>query len=1119
MTLRIPPWAIWRKDYFSNESFDLSILTNAGDHPVQVIVNGASLFVLSITTHQPVFAIDLSRCKCEVSGTADLILAVRIVLSLAAHPNFVENNRVHFRATQSHDRNRLLAIVQRILKNDGVGINLGQDHAGETTTEARMFGSTATLRSGAVARVALDTLTVRMLQTTALQLREIRDRLGLFANVLMEDLTRAASLVSAEFRLLQGLKQTLLAPMGEDGECIRQLRSIAQSILRHSLPWVENGAAVLQQALKAQDFSSHTVQLLARLIEHIYFFSDMLAWIVHAHVMFTKPSSNQETADFALRLSQLYYVLAERPRSQHQLTALTFRLTYASQELLSMINVAYMGREVEGELRQTILQAVQVGMALQDALCKFMVSPPLPFEFDVLVAHCFHLGAVLLEVLHAAKSCPEWDYFDFETMLSIEWAKLDPLTTSLLPHPDRGRQQPSSASQYDFFDSFSSGMMDVELTGEAEEDDGFDFASMLSVHASPLENAMTVNQVYHDHARKILDTSKQLHAQALVAQNYTRDEVVTLLQKLGAFSNKLICVDPRDSSSRAWSHQFGTFYSKFEHLKLKFAELTRKNGSRLPAAAVREVLQRIQECIALGEPLLTSLERIIQDQQALVAKRSSSTSSAQLPASQRSSISAPQEAVASAPRRVSMDDDEEESEEVLELGEDATDDTDDAGVDGVDGEDTSAEAVADVIYLTVDRLKQLQTSESANKVVAAASLPQLVSRITRSDRFDPKLTAAVILTYHTFTTGQELLNALIARFEETTKPGTDKNVGFQVRTRVLNVIKRWLIDNAEDFRKPELAQQLHAFLTKQEGQQQAAKLCTMLSHIEACQRGSTANLFTNSGARRHLGLDHGPSLEEASRGGIPAVSKLDLCQLNVREIATQLTIWHWQLFSQVTPHDLIGKPATNSPTKKLLAKHFDVTSCWVMANILCKADKAKRVNMLKTMVRLTEELLSLGNYDLMYAAYLGIKHSSIVRLKQTWKMFRDKHPRSTALHEQHEHLCGDMHFGRIRVHMKDRRLQGQPCLPVIALYNNDLLKRESADEDTVDNKGVKLINIKKRMNMAVSIEELREFQRLAYSLPPKPIIQDYLNTGFIQQIQLSSAEAAERSRAIEPPES
>lgn len=408
----------------------------------------------------------------------------------------------------------------------------------------------------------------------------------------------------------------------------------------------------------------------------------------------------------------------------------------------------------------------------------------------------------------------------------------------------------------------------------------------------------------------------------------------------------------------------------------------------------------------------------------------------------------------------------------------------------------------DVIYLKTDD-SQSGSGTSSDKSLAAASLPQLVAKITRGDRFDPKLMHSVILTYHSFTSGQELLNLLIARFEDTLKTVSKKDVeGFKIRIRVLNVLKRWIIDNGEDFRNQDILAQLEAFVEKHSKHPYAEQLSTMIVHLNACKMSCISSIFTSSGARRDpTDLDifalQGDELEEFEQTGdvsfSPQATSLDLTQLAVRETAEQLTLWHWRQFIRLSPKDLIGKNANKTRTRKALTRYFDVTSSWAMATILSQANKAKRVLKLKYMIRLAEILFSLGNFDLFYAVYLGVTHSSILRLKQTWKTFTDKHKRSSSLFQKHENLCGDQHFGRLRPYFADRQIEGKPCIPVIAMNCGDIVKRDNAFDDIVDHNGLKLINMTKRLNLSQSIEELRRFQRLPYNLPVKEVIQVFVN--------------------------
>ncbi|EGD83330.1 hypothetical protein PTSG_12101 [Salpingoeca rosetta] len=1211
---RTPAWARWRPEYLNFEAHHASIVTSQGEHPGIFIIKPPSLFVINPSTQQPVFVVDLARCTCNVSGTTETILFVKLVHSLATHPTFMENGRIRIRSKSQPHRDHLASAINSSLKRSNVGMQL-QGTTGESTTE--QGGSTR------VPHVAIDTLTVRRLATTASQVREICDRIGLFDKVLTQDLNIAHKLVATERKLLLGLKATLLAPSPEDGECIMQLRLITQSVLGRALPWMEYGETLLQTAMQANDYSAATMRVVERHLNRVSFFSEILAWVTHAHVIFTQPSTSQEAAEIALRLSQVFHILAERPRTQPQLTTLVARLTWATKDILGMVNVAHVGREVEGELRDAILSAVQAGMAVQDALYKFMLSPPFPFEFDVVVAHCYRLGAALLEILHAAAASGEWEFLDFGLAMHVDWARLDPATPyvsqvarqhsqhqqqqrqhatlrrdgrgaavaagahtpaaralgqqHLHPQGQQQQQQQQGAGQTatmmsgasigsGYFeqeeedgDANVAGLKELSLLEEEEDDDDdYEDEAQLSklltsgVEVDALDQAVMSNERYRDIVSKQLDEAKQRCDKAVdAANNVSRLCLLDVLRKLMSASNKLICVDSRNASSvDTWSKTVSSFVQRIQTMTEEARRVFRAQprGASLTGDAATSLLTSIKGTVAIGTRLLADLDAILKSQTAAQARRDSDARK-HPPKPAAAPASPPSAAVMAEPgymsMRMGMGLEGEEDEYVYtditapaaRVQEAVSEDEDEDGGAVGQGERKRAGSVfdggeEDVIYLTKDSLKEQQKKEmaaDATRVLAAASLPQIVTRITRSERFDPKLMSAVILTYHSFTTGRELLDLLITRFEESlegkvvTTPAEDP-VGFQVRARVLNAIKRWLIDNADDFRDRELLSQLRSFLQRHQGLHSSTKnMLEMVKHIESCRRQSTANIFTDSGARRILGDMDEDEAEEWDVVMRPrssmSVCKLDLCQLGYWETAEQLTLWHWKLYVQLTPHDLIGKKAEKAPRKKLLAKHATVVTFWVMASILREAERLKRVQRLKYMVRLADTLLSLGNFDLFYAVYLGISHSSIRRLKQTWKLFRDKHPRSTTLYEKHEQLCGDLHFGRLRALLRERHLQAKPCIPPIPMYNNDFLRRQNAFNDTMDNNGVKLINLMKRMNLVEAIEEIRAYQRLEYRLPAKEIIQMYLDTQFVKQVSLSSLEASDRSRQIEPPSS
>jgi hypothetical protein len=99
-----------------------------------------------------------------------------------------------------------------------------------------------------------------------------------------------------------------------------------------------------------------------------------------------------------------------------------------------------------------------------------------------------------------------------------------------------------------------------------------------------------------------------------------------------------------------------------------------------------------------------------------------------------------------------------------------------------------------------DTEDNIVVDEDDNKLVLSATLEKLVERLTSEKYLNQTLVSAFLLTYPLMTSGQALLDLLIARYnlpypiaeDSATRSKYEAKVVRPVRLRVFNALKQWM---------------------------------------------------------------------------------------------------------------------------------------------------------------------------------------------------------------------------------------------------------------------------------------------------------------------------------------
>lgn len=247
--------------------------------------------------------------------------------------------------------------------------------------------------------------------------------------------------------------------------------------------------------------------------------------------------------------------------------------------------------------------------------------------------------------------------------------------------------------------------------------------------------------------------------------------------------------------------------------------------------------------------------------------------------------------------------------------------------------------------------------------------------------------------------------------------------------------------------------------------------------------------------------------------------KLKLLDIENLEMARQLTLREFKLYSQITKHSCIAKVWGK---KSGLNENIDNITSFIKASnqltnfvsymILRKNETKKRAQIIRYFVQVAEKCRQYNNFSSMTAIISALYSSPIHRLKKTWKYIGAD--TESHLQNMNKLMNSSRNFNEYRDVLKF--LGSEPCVPFFGVYLSDLTFVYHGNPDYLMNRA-RLINFAKRAKTCEIVTGIDRFKTLAYNFHPVSEIQKYLDTWFDKCPPIS--EQYQLSLALEPRES
>jgi son of sevenless-like protein len=212
--------------------------------------------------------------------------------------------------------------------------------------------------------------------------------------------------------------------------------------------------------------------------------------------------------------------------------------------------------------------------------------------------------------------------------------------------------------------------------------------------------------------------------------------------------------------------------------------------------------------------------------------------------------------------------------------------------------------------------------------------------------------------------------------------------------------------------------------------------------------------------------------------------KEDVLDWPPKEVARQLTLREMGMFQKILPREIMNwsreKKGTNIQS---FINWFNALSNYLSFKILESRVVKDRAKIICLIIAIANETAILKNYNTTFELLSVLNHSSVHRLKQTWKEVPGK---DMAMYDDlNMYISSDNNFKYLR---EKTSKQDPPILPYIGLFLTDMTFCDDGNPNMLNGK----INFSKRMKMASIIKEIQKLQGGVFELNIDPTAQSLL---------------------------
>uniref|UniRef100_A0A8C6Q5B3 Rap guanine nucleotide exchange factor 4 n=1 Tax=Nothobranchius furzeri TaxID=105023 RepID=A0A8C6Q5B3_NOTFU len=192
--------------------------------------------------------------------------------------------------------------------------------------------------------------------------------------------------------------------------------------------------------------------------------------------------------------------------------------------------------------------------------------------------------------------------------------------------------------------------------------------------------------------------------------------------------------------------------------------------------------------------------------------------------------------------------------------------------------------------------------------------------------------------------------------------------------------------------------------------------------------------------------------------------------MSSKDLAYQMTMYDWELFSCVHEHELLyhtfGRQSFKRTTANLdlFLRRFNQVQLWVVTEVCLCTQLSKRVQLLKKFIKIAAHCREFKNLNSFFAIIMGMSNPAVSRLSQTWEKLPTKFKKFYAEFESMMDPSRNHWSYRLTV----TKLEA-PIIPFMPLLLKDMTFTHEGNKTFIDN----MVNFEKMRIIANTIRQVR----------------------------------------------
>lgn len=247
----------------------------------------------------------------------------------------------------------------------------------------------------------------------------------------------------------------------------------------------------------------------------------------------------------------------------------------------------------------------------------------------------------------------------------------------------------------------------------------------------------------------------------------------------------------------------------------------------------------------------------------------------------------------------------------------------------------------------------------------------------------------------------------------------------------------------------------------------------------------------------------------SDKGIVSVPSSLDLLAWKPAEVAQQLTIFQFAIFTGINRCELLNTSWKSKKKEKLAPNVLRAISegnrimSWVATEVLSRETELERAGMVEFFIQVAHECFRHHDLHSLTMVHSALSSYTVQRLKGTWTHVGQKY--RERLHALKPFCDPSGRSKKMREHIKNKK---PPCLPYLGAYLDQIwsLEQSKATKSSQD-----LINFSKMKSLHEIITSILKYQKKPYRFHPQFKVLRYIYSAK----SLSEEELYELSKTYE----